>query len=190
MTSLWGQTGWISSSPSSANGARKLSSARAEEQEGDNEKRAAETARQNRPEAFSSSHRPWGAAMATGTVKWFNNAKGYGFVLAESNGEDLFIHYSSIQMDGYKSLKAGQLIEYDVQEGPKGLHAVNIRCAAAEGQAATPSSTANPAENPATSSDEDLHLNPMRSPPPAGAPTEPTPTTSAPTTPALEVEDG
>ncbi len=67
--------------------------------------------------------------MATGTVKWFNNAKGYGFVLAEKSNEDLFIHYSSIQMDGYKSLKAGQAIEYEVQEGPKGMHAVNIRYA-------------------------------------------------------------
>ncbi|MEM7217508.1 MAG: cold shock domain-containing protein CspD [Pseudomonadota bacterium] len=67
--------------------------------------------------------------MATGTVKWFNNAKGYGFVLPEGGGDDLFVHYSSIQMDGYKSLKAGQLVDYDVQEGPKGLHAVNIRAA-------------------------------------------------------------
>jgi CspA family cold shock protein len=65
--------------------------------------------------------------MATGTVKWFNNAKGYGFVLPEGSGDDLFIHYSSIQMDGYKSLKAGQVIDYDVQAGPKGMHAVNIR---------------------------------------------------------------
>ncbi len=65
--------------------------------------------------------------MATGTVKWFNNAKGYGFILPEGSGDDLFIHYSSIQMDGYKSLKAGQVIDYDIQAGPKGMHAVNIR---------------------------------------------------------------
>lgn len=65
--------------------------------------------------------------MATGTVKWFNNAKGYGFVLPEAGGDDLFIHYSSIQMDGYKSLKAGQEVMYELQEGPKGMHAVNIR---------------------------------------------------------------
>lgn len=65
--------------------------------------------------------------MATGTVKWFNNAKGYGFVLPEAGGDDLFIHYSSIQMDGYKSLKAGQGVVYELQEGPKGLHAVDIR---------------------------------------------------------------
>lgn len=65
--------------------------------------------------------------MATGTVKWFNNAKGYGFVLPEAGGDDLFIHYSSIQMDGYKSLKAGQEVMYELQEGPKGMHAVDIR---------------------------------------------------------------
>jgi len=70
--------------------------------------------------------------MATGTVKWFNNAKGYGFVLPEAGGDDLFIHYSSIQMDGYKSLKAGQGVQYELQEGPKGLHAVNIRPSDAE----------------------------------------------------------
>lgn len=65
--------------------------------------------------------------MPTGTVKWFNNAKGYGFILGEgSNGEDLFVHYSSIKMDGYKTLKAGQIVTYDIIQGPKGLHAVNI----------------------------------------------------------------
>ncbi len=88
--------------------------------------------------------------MATGTVKWFNNAKGYGFVLAQETNDDLFIHYSSIQMDGYKSLKAGQEIQYDVQEGPKGLHAVNIRYAEGQGPAAAES---EPEDN--------LHLNPM-----------------------------
>jgi len=64
--------------------------------------------------------------MAIGTVKWFNNAKGYGFILSEGVGEDLFAHYSSIQMDGYKTLKAGQLVSYDLIQGPKGLHATNI----------------------------------------------------------------
>ncbi len=65
--------------------------------------------------------------MPTGRVKWFNNAKGYGFVLPEDSDEDYFAHYSSIQMEGYKTLKAGQLVEYDVLDGPKGSHAVNIR---------------------------------------------------------------
>jgi len=65
--------------------------------------------------------------MAVGKVKWFNNAKGYGFILPEGGGEDLFAHYSSIEMDGYKTLKAGQDVEYERLEGPKGFHAVNIR---------------------------------------------------------------
>ncbi len=65
--------------------------------------------------------------MPTGRVKWFNNAKGYGFILPDEGGEDFFAHYSSIQMEGYKTLKAGQIVEFDILEGPKGIHAVNIR---------------------------------------------------------------
>ena len=65
--------------------------------------------------------------MATGTVKWFNNAKGYGFILPDGGGTDLFAHYSAITMSGYKTLRAGQMVEFEVQDGPKGLHAVNIR---------------------------------------------------------------
>lgn len=64
--------------------------------------------------------------MPTGTVKWFNNAKGYGFILADGGGEDLFAHYSAITMEGYKTLKAGQSVTFDVTKGDKGLHAVNI----------------------------------------------------------------
>lgn len=71
--------------------------------------------------------------MATGRVKWFNNAKGYGFILPEDGGEDHFVHYSSILMDGYKTLKAGQFVSYDVLEGPKGCHAVNIKPLAEDG---------------------------------------------------------
>jgi len=63
----------------------------------------------------------------SGKVKWFNNAKGYGFILASGREEDLFAHYSAINMDGYKTLKAGQPVTFDVIQGPKGLHAVNIR---------------------------------------------------------------
>ena len=65
--------------------------------------------------------------MLVGKVKWFNNAKGYGFILADDSNEDLFAHYSTIQMDGYRTLKAGQAVEFDTQPGDKGVHAVNIR---------------------------------------------------------------
>ena len=68
--------------------------------------------------------------VTSGKVKWFNNAKGYGFVLPEEGGEDLFVHYSAIQMEGYKTLKAGQEVQFEIAEGPKGLHAVNIQAAA------------------------------------------------------------
>lgn len=65
--------------------------------------------------------------MPTGSVKWFNNAKGYGFIVADEGGEDLFAHYSAITMDGYKTLKAGQKVNFDITRGDKGLHAVNIK---------------------------------------------------------------
>jgi len=65
--------------------------------------------------------------MATGTVKWFNSAKGYGFISADDSGQDVFAHFSSIVMDGYKSLKAGQAVTFEINEGPKGLHAAEIR---------------------------------------------------------------
>ena len=65
--------------------------------------------------------------MSTGQVKWFNNAKGFGFILPDDGGADLFAHYSAITMDGYKTLKAGQLVTFDAVDGPKGLHAVNIQ---------------------------------------------------------------
>ena len=71
-----------------------------------------------------------GAAIATGSVKWFNNAKGYGFILPDGGGEDLFAHYSAIQMDGYKTLNAGQKVSFDVVPGDKGLQALNIQAAA------------------------------------------------------------
>ncbi|GIZ13088.1 cold shock domain-containing protein CspD [Pseudomonas sp. NCCP-436] len=69
--------------------------------------------------------------MLSGKVKWFNNAKGYGFILADGRDEDLFAHYSAIQMDGYKTLKAGQQVCFEIVQGPKGLHAVNITTALA-----------------------------------------------------------
>ena len=65
--------------------------------------------------------------MQNGKVKWFNNAKGYVFIVADGKDEDLFAHYSAIQMDGYRTLKAGQPVKFEIIQGPKGLHAVNIQ---------------------------------------------------------------
>jgi cold shock protein len=64
--------------------------------------------------------------VAQGTVKWFSNDKGYGFI-SEAGGEDVFVHFSAIQTDGYKSLEEGQAVEFDVTEGPKGKQASNVR---------------------------------------------------------------
>ena len=64
--------------------------------------------------------------MLSGKVKWFNNAKGYGFIIADGSDEDLFVHYSAIEMDVYKTLKAGQPVQFEIIQGPKGLHAVKI----------------------------------------------------------------
>ncbi|MGA9117695.1 MAG: cold-shock protein [Bacteroidota bacterium] len=63
--------------------------------------------------------------MEKGTVKWFNNAKGYGFIKRET-GEDLFVHFKSIVGEGYKSLKEGDGVQFDVEQGAKGLQAVNV----------------------------------------------------------------
>ena len=64
--------------------------------------------------------------MTSGVVKWFNPDKGYGFI-ARPDGEDVFVHFSAIQMEGYRSLDEGQLVEFDVTQGPKGLQAANVR---------------------------------------------------------------
>jgi CspA family cold shock protein len=64
--------------------------------------------------------------MAEGTVKWFNDAKGFGFVTPDDGSEDLFAHFSSITGDGYKSLKEGQRVTFEVTDGPKGKQASNI----------------------------------------------------------------
>ena len=63
--------------------------------------------------------------METGKVKWFNNAKGYGFITREG-GEDLFVHFKSIVGEGYKTLKEGEMVQFDVEQGAKGLQAVNV----------------------------------------------------------------
>lgn len=64
--------------------------------------------------------------MPTGTVKWFNNAKGYGFILPVDSEDDVFAHYSAISMDGYRTLKAGQQVNFELIDGEKGKHAANI----------------------------------------------------------------
>ncbi|AXF85887.1 Cold shock-like protein CspD [Ephemeroptericola cinctiostellae] len=65
--------------------------------------------------------------MATGTVKWFNNSKGFGFITPDGGGEDLFAHFSSITMDGYKTLREEQRVSFDIVDGPKGKQAANIK---------------------------------------------------------------
>ena len=70
--------------------------------------------------------------MASGIVKWFNNAKGYGFISPEGGGSDVFAHFSAITMEGYKTLKQGQKVEFDLIDGPRGLQATKIEASSAE----------------------------------------------------------
>lgn len=77
-------------------------------------------------------------SMAKGTVKWFSNAKGYGFIAPEEGGDDIFAHFSAIDMDGYKSLRQGQKVKYEVSQGPKGLLASAINL---DGSEAAPGNT-------------------------------------------------
>lgn len=62
-----------------------------------------------------------------GKVKWFNNTKGFGFIVPDHSNDDIFAHFSQIQMDGYKTLKVGQMVQFDLVEGEKGKHAQNIQ---------------------------------------------------------------
>ncbi|MGH9042188.1 MAG: cold-shock protein [Acidimicrobiia bacterium] len=65
--------------------------------------------------------------MATGTVKWFNADKGYGFITQDDGGADVFVHFSAIQETGYRSLAENEKVEFDVTQGPKGAQAANVR---------------------------------------------------------------
>jgi cold shock protein len=67
--------------------------------------------------------------MATGTVKWFNDAKGFGFIQQDDGGEDVFVHHTAINMDGFRTLAEGQKVQFEVSKGPKGLQASNVRAA-------------------------------------------------------------
>jgi CspA family cold shock protein len=65
--------------------------------------------------------------MATGTVKWFNDAKGFGFITQDDGGADVFVHHTAIQADGFRTLAEGQKVQFEVSKGPKGLQAQNVK---------------------------------------------------------------
>jgi cold shock protein len=90
--------------------------------------------------------------MATGTVKWFNDAKGFGFIEPEAGGEDVFAHFSAIQMDGFRTLKQGGRVRFELVQGPKGQLAQNISAIdpAEEPQDAAPDAQAAEAGQPAS----------------------------------------
>ncbi|MGH8119753.1 MAG: cold-shock protein [Gammaproteobacteria bacterium] len=64
--------------------------------------------------------------MSKGTVKWFNESKGYGFIEPEGGGDDVFVHYSAIKAEGFRTLAEGQSVNFEIQKGPKGFHAVDV----------------------------------------------------------------
>ena len=80
--------------------------------------------------------------MAVGTVKWFNDAKGFGFIQPEDGGDDVFAHFSSIQMEGFRSLRQGGRVSFELAQGPKGLMAQNIRALDGPAASAAPAQAA------------------------------------------------
>jgi CspA family cold shock protein len=82
--------------------------------------------------------------MPTGTVKWFNDAKGFGFIEPEEGGEDIFAHFSAIQMDGFRTLKQGGRVRFEIVQGPKGQLAQNIASIDSPEEAAVPSTVPPP----------------------------------------------
>lgn len=92
-----------------------------------------------------------------GVVKWFNDAKGFGFI-EHTSGKDVFVHYSSIQSDGFKTLKDGEEVEYEMKEGPKGLHALRVQRVAGEPEISPPIAADDSAVNHSTvNSEEKAH---------------------------------
>src|SRR5436305_13326405 len=79
------------------------------------------------PPAFRSTRSPGRESMATGTVKWFSDEKGYGFITPDDSSKDLFVHHSAIQGGGFRSLAEGAKVSYDAEQGPKGPAAANVR---------------------------------------------------------------
>ena len=90
--------------------------------------------------------------MPSGTVKWFNDAKGFGFIQPDGGGPDAFAHFSTIQMDGFKTLKEGQRVEFELTQGPKGLMAANIQSMKTEANSAAQPSEGASAQPPGASS--------------------------------------
>ena len=78
-------------------------------------------------EAASMPHAERRSDMATGTVKWFNDSKGFGFIAQDNGGPDVFCHHTAIQSDGFRTLAEGQKVEFETRKGPKGLQAENVR---------------------------------------------------------------
>lgn len=88
--------------------------------------------------------------MATGTVKWFSDAKGFGFIEPDEKGADVFAHFSAIQMDGFKTLKQGSRVSYELVDGPKGPHASHIVAAPAQEQVASSSDAVQGSDQPSS----------------------------------------